>query len=288
MKTKIDALAVLSAHDAVHMLRLALVQAECAIKGREHTGFITRALVATEHIGAERAAIQSAGGFDSLSGIGLLLRAKEAIKQSDPVRWSGITHDIDKFLAAPISEGTGKNETRFTVEQVQAMIAADRARAASRNAGVVPELKNAFITLESAGGEGRTIVLKFNQRADAYAVHGFLLKGGVKESPAATEAPDLGVRDAALEEAAVIADYQYQHDGDDTIHNVNAAMRNTAEAIRALKDQPAAAVVAPVEAVTDTQRLDYLEKYAVIAKPGQPVREAIDSAILAKRAGGTS
>lgn len=42
----------LTAHDAVSILRGALVQAECAIKGREHTGFITRALVATEHVAA--------------------------------------------------------------------------------------------------------------------------------------------------------------------------------------------------------------------------------------------
>lgn len=33
--------------DGIHMLRLALVQAECAIKGREHTGFITKVLNAT-------------------------------------------------------------------------------------------------------------------------------------------------------------------------------------------------------------------------------------------------
>ncbi len=42
----------ISAHEAVRMLRLALVSAECAIKGREHTGFIAKALSATEHIAA--------------------------------------------------------------------------------------------------------------------------------------------------------------------------------------------------------------------------------------------
>lgn len=44
-----------------------------------------------------------------------------------------------------------------------------------------PELCKAFITLESNGGEGRTIVLKFNQRNDAYAVHHFLMKGGIPD-----------------------------------------------------------------------------------------------------------
>ncbi len=48
--TAVPDLPALSAKDAVHLLRLALVQAEYAIKGREHTGFINRALVATEHI----------------------------------------------------------------------------------------------------------------------------------------------------------------------------------------------------------------------------------------------
>lgn len=42
-----DAQGELTAADAIHMLRLALVNAECAIKGREHTGFITKALEAT-------------------------------------------------------------------------------------------------------------------------------------------------------------------------------------------------------------------------------------------------
>lgn len=45
----------ITAHDAVSILRGALVLAECAIKGREHTGFITKALVATEHIAAAQA-----------------------------------------------------------------------------------------------------------------------------------------------------------------------------------------------------------------------------------------
>ena len=35
----------------IHNLRLALVSAEYAIKGREHTGFITKALTATESVG---------------------------------------------------------------------------------------------------------------------------------------------------------------------------------------------------------------------------------------------
>ncbi len=46
---------------------------------------------------------------------------------------------------------------------------------------VPEELRNAFITLESDGENSRTIVLKFNQRAGAYAVHEFLVraaKGG--------------------------------------------------------------------------------------------------------------
>lgn len=36
--------------EGLHMLRLALVQAECAIKGREHTGFINKVLNATSHL----------------------------------------------------------------------------------------------------------------------------------------------------------------------------------------------------------------------------------------------
>lgn len=36
--------------EGIHMLRLALVQAECAIKGREHTGFINKVLNATSHL----------------------------------------------------------------------------------------------------------------------------------------------------------------------------------------------------------------------------------------------
>lgn len=50
METKIDAA------DAVTLLRGALVQAEYAIKGREHTGFITKALAATEHVAGINAA----------------------------------------------------------------------------------------------------------------------------------------------------------------------------------------------------------------------------------------
>jgi hypothetical protein len=54
-------------------------------------------------------------------------------------------------------------------------------------AGAPKELRNAFMTLESNGGEGRTIVLKFNNRSDAYAVHDFLLKGGGREWTAAAQ-----------------------------------------------------------------------------------------------------
>lgn len=43
------------------------------------------------------------------------------------------------------------------------------------------ELRKAFMTLESSGGEGRTLVLKFNQRADAYAVHEYLLNAGSQD-----------------------------------------------------------------------------------------------------------
>ena len=42
--------------------------------------------------------------------------------------------------------------------------------------GVPEELSKAFITLEGTGNVGRNIVLKFNHRSDAYAVHDFLLK----------------------------------------------------------------------------------------------------------------
>ena len=40
------------------------------------------------------------------------------------------------------------------------------------------------MTMESNGGEGRSIVLKFNQRRDAYAVHDFLLKAAAKGAAA--------------------------------------------------------------------------------------------------------
>lgn len=73
-----EAASTLTALDAVHILRLALVQAECAIKGREHTGFITKALTATERIAPAASASQSStpvprvGGntFDELLSIG--------------------------------------------------------------------------------------------------------------------------------------------------------------------------------------------------------------------------
>jgi len=55
MTTNTTQAAAMTQADAIHILRLALVQAECAIKGREHTGFITRALVATENVAAPAA-----------------------------------------------------------------------------------------------------------------------------------------------------------------------------------------------------------------------------------------
>jgi hypothetical protein len=68
--------------------------------------------------------------------------------------------------------------------------ATGKADAASAG-GLLAELSKAFVTLESNGGEGRTIVLKFNQREDAYAVHDFLLKGGGQEyTYGATSAAD--------------------------------------------------------------------------------------------------
>jgi hypothetical protein len=77
------------------------------------------------------------------------------------------------------------------LEELESPTATGKADAASAG-GLPAELSKAFVTLESSGGEGRTIVLKFNQREDAYAVHDFLLKGGGKEyTYGATSAADV-------------------------------------------------------------------------------------------------
>lgn len=48
---------------------------------------------------ADSSSAAPSDGFDSMSVTGLLLRAKSAIEQSDPIRWSGVTHDIAAYLA---------------------------------------------------------------------------------------------------------------------------------------------------------------------------------------------
>jgi hypothetical protein len=44
-------------------------------------------------------------------------------------------------------------------------------------------LQKAFMTLQSSGGEDRSIVLKFNRKENAYIVHDFLLHCAVKDDP---------------------------------------------------------------------------------------------------------
>jgi hypothetical protein len=44
-------------------------------------------------------------------------------------------------------------------------------------------LQKAFMTLQSSGGEDRSIVLKFNRKKNAYIVHDFLLHCAVKDDP---------------------------------------------------------------------------------------------------------
>jgi hypothetical protein len=44
-------------------------------------------------------------------------------------------------------------------------------------------LQKAFMTLQSSGGEDRSIVLKFNHKENAYIVHDFLLHCAVKDDP---------------------------------------------------------------------------------------------------------
>lgn len=68
----------------------------------------------------------------------------------------------------------------------------------------VPELSNAFITIESRG-EGRIIALKFNHSDDAYAVHDFLLKGGGKDYMYSVPAP---VQQAAPSEDGRVRDLE--------------------------------------------------------------------------------
>lgn len=100
--------------------------------------------------------------------------------------------EIAQLCDARISEGPkteyiagAVGEARHIAKECRALKSIAGPVASSQQT-VIPELRNAFITLESNGGEGRTIVLKFNQRDDAYAVHGLLVKGGAE---LATPAP---------------------------------------------------------------------------------------------------
>lgn len=79
-----------------------------------------------------------------------------------------------------LNEYIGKWSCKPAAASQDAQPVADRPNAVMA-AALPPELANAFVTLESNGGEGRTIVLKFNQRDDAHAVHDFLLKGGGRD-----------------------------------------------------------------------------------------------------------
>jgi hypothetical protein len=50
-------------------------------------------------------------------------------------------------------------------------------------------LQKAFMTLQSSGGEDRSIVLKFNRKENAYIVHDFLLHCAVKDDPSQGASP---------------------------------------------------------------------------------------------------
>jgi hypothetical protein len=57
------------------------------------------------------------------------------------------------------------------------------AQQAQCNQEVHDALQKAFMSLQSSGGEGRSIVLKFNSKETAYIVHAFLLHCAVKDDP---------------------------------------------------------------------------------------------------------
>lgn len=136
-----------------------------------------------------------------------------------------------------------KPASMLLVAAMKEEIADLRAALAARSPVAAPaELSKAFITLESSGGEGRSIVLKFNQRGDAYAVHDFLLKSGVKENPA--PAPDAeAIRSAALEEAYRAADEIMPLDNECNHRDPVKVRNEILNAInRLIKSQPSPAV----------------------------------------------
>ncbi len=92
----------------------------------------------------------------------------------------------------PTGASMSSDGLQAIIAHIDAFIASKvAATSISEQPGVGPaELHNAFMTLESDGGESRKIVLKFNQRADAYAMHEFLVKGCTAPTEAAS------VRDA--------------------------------------------------------------------------------------------